>query len=194
MRLVRDLGSSVGVPVEEETSGRQKYYRIRAERPSGTLPMSEEEWRLLEMCGVFARHLLGTDLFAEAEQGLVKSRALLKVKDSETERGHFAALKTGTIDFTPHQKTIRMLIKAMEKKRVCRVTYRAILADRAKTFCVKPLKLFAYADSVYLLARMAKPPGNRYREPDFDLILAVHRIRKVELTETLFERPATHDF
>ncbi|MFB3906272.1 MAG: helix-turn-helix transcriptional regulator [Acidobacteriota bacterium] len=194
LRLVRDVGSSVGVPVEEETSGRQKYYRIRAERPSGALPMSDEEWRLLEMCGAFARHLLGADLFAEAEQGLVKSRALVKAGGSGTEPGQFAALRTGTIDFTPHQKTIRTLIKGMEKKRVCRVTYRAALADRPKTFYVKPLKLFAYADSVYLLARMAKPPGKRYREPDFDPILAVHRIRNVELTETLFERPETFDF
>ncbi|HXK58867.1 MAG TPA: WYL domain-containing transcriptional regulator [Acidobacteriota bacterium] len=194
LRLIRDVGSSVGVPVEEETSGRQKYYRIRAERVSGALPMTDEEWRLLEMCGVFARHLLGSGLFAEAEQGLVKSRALVKGDGSGAEWGQFAALRTGTIDFTPHEKTIRTLIKGMEKKRVCRVTYRAVLADRPKPFYVKPLKLFAYADSVYLLARMAKKPGKRYRESDFDPILAVHRIRDIELTDTLFERPKAFDF
>jgi predicted DNA-binding transcriptional regulator YafY len=117
----------------------------------------------------------------------MKSRSLILPPRTEAQQEHFASVRAGTIDLVPHQHTIRTLMEGMEKRRVCRVRYRAVLAERAKTLYIKPLKLFTYADSLYLHARLARAPGNPYREPDFDPILAVHRIREIELTETLFE-------
>ncbi len=59
---------------------------------------------------------------------------------------------------------------------------------------VKPLKLFSHKDTVYLNARLAKAPGKKYRDPDFDPLLAVHRIQKVELTPRSFDSPDDYDF
>lgn len=36
----------------------------------------------------------------------------------------------------------------MEQKRICRLTYKSITAKRAKTFCVKPLKIFSHHDTI----------------------------------------------
>ncbi|MCG6534942.1 MAG: WYL domain-containing protein [Syntrophales bacterium LBB04] len=54
--------------------------------------------------------------------------------------------------------------------------------------------IFSHQDSIYLHARLAKAPGKPYKEPDFDPLLALHRIKKVELTETSFEFPQDYDF
>ena len=38
---------------------------------------------------------------------------------------------------------------------------------------------FSYHDKIYLHAGMARKPGATYKEPDFDPLLAMHRIKKV---------------
>jgi predicted DNA-binding transcriptional regulator YafY len=145
------------------------------------------------MCQAFARHLLGEAHYKEATQALLKSRALLP-RGAGTLKQHFASFRSGTIDYTQHQETVRALIEAMDEKRVCKVTYQAIWDGRAKTFYVKPLKLFSHKDTVYLHSRMARYPGKRYKEPDFDPLLAVHRIKKVEKTERPYAFPKDYDF
>jgi hypothetical protein len=65
------------------------------------------------------------------------------------------------------------------------------MASRAKTFFIKPLKLFSYYDTVYLHARKDRGSGEPFKAPEFDPLLAVHRIRieKMEMTDRLFEFP-----
>jgi predicted DNA-binding transcriptional regulator YafY len=41
---------------------------------------------------------------------------------------------------------------------------------------------------------MARYPGRAYKTPDFDPLLAVHRIAKIELTERNFEYPKNFSF
>ena len=89
---------------------------------------------------------------------------------------------------------MRRLIEAMEQKRVCRLTYKSPAAEKAKSFFIKPLKIFSHHETLYLHARKAREPGKPYKEPDYDPLLAVHRIREVELTQTPFESPNEYDF
>jgi len=107
---------------------------------------------------------------------------------------HFASFSTGTIDYTPHHEKILILIEAMNATKICRITYQAIMEKKAKTYHIKPLKIFSYRDTVYLHARMAIEPGKAYREPDFDPLLAIHRLKKVEKTTRSFEYPADYKF
>ena len=86
-----------------------------------------------------------------------------------------------------------LLIKAMDEKKICKTAYKRIMADRAKTFFIKPLKIFSQKDTIYLHARMAIYPGKPYKEPDFDPLLAIHRIKNLELTERSFEFPKDYD-
>jgi predicted DNA-binding transcriptional regulator YafY len=81
----------------------------------------------------------------------------------------------------------------MEKQKVCKLTYQAIEAPRPKTFHIKPLKLFSYHDAVYLHAQKAKEPGKPYRAPKYDPLLAVHRMKAVEMTDVKFQ-PDKFDF
>ena len=59
---------------------------------------------------------------------------------------------------------------------------------------IKPLKLFSHHETLYLHAPKAMEPGTRYREPEYDPLLAIHRIRQVDVTERPFEFPKDYDF
>jgi hypothetical protein len=100
----------------------------------------------------------------------------------------------GTIDYTPHHDTICTIIAGMKARKVCKLHYQAIMETKEKTFYIKPLKLFSHLDTIYLHAQMVKYPGRRYQAPDYDPLLAVHRIKKVEVTERNYELPDKYDF
>lgn len=192
LRLVNDIRDAYGIEFEETISGREKYYRIikqGSKRP--VVPLTESELTALQMCKTFTEHLLGNPVLHEAACTLEKK---LAVYSGPQPSGHFASFSTGTIDYTPHQENIRLLIEAMNKLKICRITYQAIMQKHPKTYHVCPLKIFAYRDTVYLHARMAPDPKKPDRKPDFDPLLAIHRLKKVEITDSGFEYPADYNF
>lgn len=195
LRLVGDLRRAYGVEVEEGLKGNRKYYRLRrvGRQNVPVPPLTEMEMSVLLMCRAFAERLLGQDQFEKATQALLKSRALSAVSSGLPSR-HFASVLPGTVDYTPHQETISTLVEAMNEKRVCRAEYQAIRDGKVKIHYIKPLKLFAHKDTVYLHAREARVPGEPFKEPEYDPLLAVHRFISVEKTDRLFEFPKDYDF
>lgn len=194
LRLMEDIRKAYGVDVEESYSSNRKYYRLKRPGASRSLyPLSELELSVLRMCRDFTSHLLGKKLFEEATRAIGKTQALLP-QGPHGNGNHFGVFRPGTIDYTPYHETICTLLKAMDEQKVCRLTYKAIMESRAKTFHIKPLKLFSKDDTIYLLAQLAKEPGKPYRTPDYDPLLAVHRIRKVEVADRLFDPPQNYDF
>lgn len=192
LRLVQDIERAYLVNIEHSFKGNKKYYRIKR-RFLPSLSLTETEVNVLYMCRTFAEHLLGHEQFEEATRALLKSRDLLPEKKARAPQ-HFASFRPGTIDYTPHQNTIRTIIEAMEKQKICKLNYRRLGAEKAKSFYIKPLKLFSHQDTVYLHTRKARSPEKPYKAPDFDPLLAVHRIEKVEITDRGFELPKNYDF
>ena len=194
MRLVNDIRMAYGVDIEESTERNRKYYRLVTKgKSTPVIPLTASELNALHMCKTFTEHLLGEPFYNEATRALEKTIPLGSGEAKLPSR-HFASFSTGTIDYTPHQEYIRTLIEAMNAKKICRITYQAIMQKKAKTYHVKPLKIFSYRDTIYLHARLAKEPGKAYREPKFDPLLAIHRLKKVEMTERCFEYPADYNF
>jgi predicted DNA-binding transcriptional regulator YafY len=155
--------------------------------------MTESEINALCLCKTFAEHLVGKDLFEEASRAIEKNQAALSTGSPEVSQ-HFDSFQPSSIDYTPHQGIMRIIIDAMNERKVCKVTYKSILANRAKQFYIKPLKIFSHKDSVYLHAYLAKAPGRAYKTPKFNPLLAIHRIQKIEITERPFEFPNNYDF
>ena len=194
LRLVNDIRMAYKVNIDERMEGNRKYFQIkRSAAVPVTYSLTEMELNILEMCRDFTAHLLGDKLFEEATRALLKSRTLLPGKREKSSR-IFGSFRPGTIDYTPHHDTICTIIEGMEARKVCRINYRAIMEKKGKTFYIKPLKLFSHNDTVYLHAQMAKYPGKRYQEPDYDPLLAVHRIGKIEMTDRGYEFPGDYDF
>ena len=194
IRLVNDIRMAYGVDIEENIQGNRKYYRlVKQGKSAPVIPLTESELTALQMCKTFTEHLLGDRFYSEATRALEKNLSLAACAGGLPSR-HFASFCTGTIDYTPHQETLRILIEAMNVRKICRITYQAIMQKKAKTYHVKPLKIFSYRDAIYLHARLARELGKSYREPDFDPLLAIHRLKKVEMTDRSYEYPADYKF
>ncbi|HPI93049.1 MAG TPA: WYL domain-containing protein [Deltaproteobacteria bacterium] len=194
LRLMDDIRRSYGVEIEETVQERNKYYRLkRPGRVPPALALTGGEMSVLLMCQAFARHLLGDSLFEEAATALEKNRALASAPRPDGHR-HFTSFRPGSIDYTPHEGAIRTLLEAMESGRICTVDYRSLLSSRSKRFLVMPLKIFSHNDTVYLSARYAGKPGQAPSGRDYDPLLAVHRLRRVEMTDQTFEYPKDFDF
>lgn len=194
LRLLDDLQRAYRLELEERREGNRKYIRLRRpERIPPPMTLSDSEYHLLLMCRDFTAHLMGQEQFAEATRALEKSQALL-AGDGRRSDGHFAVFRPGTIDYTPQQAAIRTLVEAMEARRIVELEYHALDEPRPKTLCVKPLKLFAHREALYLHARLARRPGRRVRAAEYDPLLAVHRIRAASLTERRYEFPRDYDF
>ena len=194
LRLVEDIRMAYGVEIEEALIQRRKYYRIKRSvgRPP-QLSLSDADLSLLLMCRAFTEHLMGRPLFEETAHAIEKA-ASERSGSAPPGTGHYAAYLPGSIDYTPQHNNIRTLIQAMEARKICRITYQSIMADAAKTFFIKPFKLFSHKDTVYLHARMARYPGAPYTAPDYDPLLAVHRVHRVEMTDRSYTLPVTYDF
>ena len=71
--------------------------------------------------------------------------------------------------------------RAIDERKICNVTYRAIATGQTKTYPITPLRLLYYHNGFYLLCR----------NPNYDnlLTLAAERIRALEITAQSFEYP-----
>ena len=194
VRLIDDIRRAYGVEIEETVEGKQKYFRmVTLKQTPPVLPLTESELTAMQMCKAFTEHLLGEQFDIDATHALKKNLSFISRPVGSPSR-HFASFGMGTIDYTPHQESIHILIDAMTTQHICRITYQAILEKKAKTFYILPLKIFSYRDTLYLHARLAAPPGKDYGKAEFDPLLAVHRLKKVEKTDRPFEYPADYDF
>ncbi len=196
LRILDKIERSMGVDLERQKSGKEAVFAIKNRKPPPAGYLSQSDMDLLWMCRAFAERFVGKDIFSEVQEALFKSQNLVK-GDATPAADNFASFFPGTIDYTPHQKTILTLIEGMNEHRVCKVAYKAVASERPKTFHIKPLKIFAHKDTLYLHALRAKDPWQkRWVEPEFDPLLAIHRFKKVEIADRTipFEVPKEYDF
>lgn len=187
LRLIDNIRKSYGIDIEETKQGNRSFYRIKKAAASlQNIPLTEAELQSLQMCKAFTQHLVGKKLYEEATQAILKSKTAL-AGGQQIKECNFAAFRPGTIDYTPQHQIIHTLIEAMEKRKVCKLTYQGIDVPRPKTYHIKPLKLFSHHDALYIHSQKAKEPGKPYRAPTFDPLLAVHRIKAVEMTDIPFQ-------
>jgi predicted DNA-binding transcriptional regulator YafY len=194
IRLIDDIDKSYDVEIEQSKIGNRHYYRIKKPARIPMMSVSETEFMVLQMCRDFTAHLLGKQLFMEATNTLVKSHALASGHKGDASAPFFSSYRPGTIDYTPHHDTIHTLIEAMKQKQVCKIVYQAIMETKPKTYAIMPLKLFSHKDTIYLHARIPVAKGRKGKVMEFDPLLAVHRIRKVAMTDAVYEYPQDYDF
>lgn len=194
LRLIDEITLAYDVPIRDEMRGNRKYVWI--ERRSGAQPavlLTEAEHRTLRMCRSFTENLLGSSVYEELERAVDKSGGHLPA-GVEPGESVFGVVRTGIVDYTAHEDVLRSLVEGMDRRRVCEVEYRSLSGEGPKTFRIKPLKIFAHRETVYVHARRARMPGKPWKTPRYDPLLAVQRFVRVEVTDTPFRRPAGYDF
>lgn len=196
LRLIRDIESGYSVPIETDLQGPRRFYRIPRRVPARPAAMlTHDELESLLMCRAFTEHLLGPDRFDLATRALEKTAQL--VADDElhaVSAADFGVFRPGSIDYRPFHDRLRALTEAMQEQRVCKIRYRKPGAARAESLHIKPLKIFAWRETIYIHTREALPMGSRTKRRDYDPLLALQRLESVEKTDIPFRKPAAYDF
>jgi len=176
--------------IVDELDGRQKkIYRIsRRFRELETLTFAVGEILAIYAALAGLRPLAGTPLHADLQEALVKIRGYVAPGHSgvldELHRV-FAPHARGFVNYDDHGERIDDLIDAIARRRICNITYHAAWKGTTRTYQVRPLQLVWHRSSLYLFACV--------RERAQITTFAVHRIRELEKTETVFEPPAGLD-
>jgi predicted DNA-binding transcriptional regulator YafY len=141
----------------------------------------------LQLCRDIVYHLLPRGLREEVTNTIRNTTVLLSDFNQRS-----AALETfvhayakGTIDYTQHQDTLRALLKGMERKVVCQISYQSKKGNPPKKYLIAPMRLIAYHEGLYLKARFEESletPGKLH-----DPLFLIHRILKVELTTRKYQ-------
>ncbi|MFZ5572872.1 MAG: helix-turn-helix transcriptional regulator [Thermodesulfobacteriota bacterium] len=193
-RLFDNIRMTFGDCIVENKKSRQKYFRMIRPRELKPLPLSINELTILEMCKTFTSHLLGEEQLEEASNGLLKTQMLLPNDASGPPGGEFACFNPGSIDYTHHQETLKSLLEAIGKKRVCEITYQSIATAEPSTYCIMPLKIFSHKDTVYVHACRSDKKGVRKRGDTFFPVLPLHRFKKATILPATFEIPKDYSF
>lgn len=192
-RIIRNIETSSSFYVDRVNEGRMQRLKIKQKRRSAVGALTAHELAVLQMCRDFTRGLLGEKLFRETTEALRKSESLLEEGPMAAD-GCFGAFAPGRIDYTPFQDSLSRLIEAIGKRLICKVSYQSQGASKPKDFYIMPLKLFSHRETIYLHSRRATEKGQRFKKSGFDPLLAVHRFKNVEITETPFVYPKDFDF
>ena len=84
-------------------------------------------------------------------------------------------------DYSGKEEVIDILTEAMLRHKTCSVEYHSFVDDKSKKFRIDPLHFFEHHGGLYFFANFPKYDDIR--------ILAVDRIQKIEITETVFLYP-----
>ncbi len=199
LRLRDDIERSFGVEFEyldDKSDKRQRRFRLKSSqlfRHPKISRLTEMDVNIMEMCHVFTRNMIGDKLFAEATNAFYKSKTIFP-EGMEGPPDYFVSYYLGTVDNTPYHEAIHTIIQAIGNKCVCRVAYQGLDDKHPEVYYIKPFKLFVRKDSIYLHSRMTHEPGKRYWESDDDTVLAIHRIKEIEITDNHFLPSEKYDF
>lgn len=196
LRLIRDIEAGYSVPVETDLQGQRRLYRIPRRVPHKPAAMlTHDELESLLMCRAFTEHLLGSDRFDLATRAIEKTTQL--VADDElhaVSSADFGVFRPGSIDYRPFHGHLRTLTEAMQEQRVCKIRYRKLDTPAPEILHIKPLKIFAWRETIYVHTREAHTPAATTKRRDYDPLLALQRFEAVEMTEVPFRKPRNYDF
>ena len=189
----RDLEAleEVGFPLEGETRGKKKLWR---------LPVSKRIRQLTSLLD--ASHYLGLKLVMGQVGGAARGTGLFTALEDLSDKievalgprareiltaieGSFHSYEKSTFAKAPPDAFWPMVV-AISEKRLCSVTYCAPRADpQEKTYKVLPLRLFTYQGAIYLMAYM--PKYKNY------LNLNLHRLRAMRVLRERHAVPPDFD-
>lgn len=193
LRLLRHVERLEGVAlkaVTRTTDGRpQKWYSL--ERPL-TAPerqhtvLKADEMRLLTLCRDLAMPFLPARLSKTLDSSLRRASVLLS--GQEECREHIAPFvqpaSLGMIDYTPLQGMLHTLLRAIEQRIVCEVTY-APSGKPERVYEMAVTRLVSGRHALYVHGWKVVEKG--CAKAQHPLFFAVHRIRAVQLTRRTHE-------
>ena len=192
-RLVATIQDNIGADTQIEIGldGRRRYYRMVPKSEARGLGFSYEEVRYLATCRDLAAQFLPEDVATRISKTLSSVALQLAEGPVRALSGQVMGFRNkGFIDYMPHVETIAALFKAIERKEICAVRYRAVGRGEAKDYRYAPGRIVAMSGTLYV-------QGCRLADgsvlPERSTVLSLHRIEHVAPTGEFFRFDAAEE-
>lgn len=186
IRMIGEIEGVVGSALQTGLDNRRRWYRYEA-NTRRLFGLAYEEVRYLSVCRDLAVGILPADALQRLDEAL--RHLALHLADPAQLRGaegRFAFFAKGSIDYSPHEEHIALLLQAAEQQKVCLVRYRAAGRKEEREHRFLPLRMVAMNNALYML-------GGQVDETFAEVVrpcnLAVHRVRDVHVTDRVLPCP-----
>lgn len=185
VRLVAIVERNLGrdAYIESGLESRRRYYRLRSRSEEKSLGFSFEELHCLAACRDVAAQFLPESVVDRISQTVTALALHLAEGNPPTAGQPIGFRSKGFIDYSPHFQTITTLRKAIERRQVCRIVYRARGRQAEGVYRYAPGRLVAMSGTLYVL-------GYRMSEgsvlPDRPTTFSIHRFAEVTPTGEYF--------
>ena len=187
LRMTDQISRSYGGRVESRLESGKRIYWMPVPKAKPKVSLSPEEIQQLELCRGMVLHLLPEGVREQVRQTIAKTATMLSdldERDKAFEPVAVAEIK-GRIDYSPHQEHIATLIRAIQEKTVCEVTYHAPSNPKPRTYSFAPIKLISYREALYVTGWRVEDRGTA--TPRHSIMLAVHRLKDVSAQNRTFD-------
>jgi predicted DNA-binding transcriptional regulator YafY len=166
--------------------GREATYCLARPSSRPQISLDAEGLYQLALCRDFMRHLLPEQMKKNVETVLLQASAYVPEQGNEDENisgfldsaGH--SYVKGRIDYTSFHGIWQTLIKALQTRKICKVSYQSSPKGETRTFGYAPKLMAAYHETIRFSGWLVTEEGAAaYDRPT---VLLLHRMRKAVLT------------
>ncbi|MBQ7584631.1 MAG: WYL domain-containing protein [Desulfovibrionaceae bacterium] len=185
IRMMREIETVIGINLETGLKDRRRWYRMIA-HPPNKLGLEYEELRYLAVCRDLAVPTLPDQIRKRVDSTIFNLSVLMSEKNFAEQHSeqHFAFYSKGRIDYSPHNKTLETLLKAVQTHKICLLSYRASGKTSALEHRFAPGRLVSMNQAIYVLGAILEEDYVSVRHYTH---LAVHRIVNCALLDRLFK-------
>lgn len=182
--IIRHLEQIEGrseIELVQEFEGNQKFVSVRSPKRDANLTVDADSLEYLALCRDIVSHLLPSEVHKEIAQTVSVASYLLSGDDLPAPgSNHMAGTFTkGAIDYSPKQAIIESVLVAIREARWVRLKYESATKRTANEMRVRPLKLVAYREGLYLLFSDDEDSSPR--------MMPLHRIDTLEILDDEFD-------
>lgn len=190
LRMFEQIQKSDWVTVDSWITKKQRWYQTRiVKRPTNVVLDSTAIEKLL-LCKDMVWHLL-PDAYRKEITAALKNAAEQTFAEPQIVPDSFTQVKPkGYIDYSSREQFISDLIRAIRENRICEISYKSPSRKAAKSYQVAGYQMVVFREGLYLRCR---PVAELASEKPEDIILSVHRMHSVSLTDQFFEAIAPQD-
>lgn len=182
--MMEHIQKSQWVTIDSWIKNRERWYRARAIKKQTNIILDTTAIDKLLLCKDMVWHLLPESYRKDITEAL-QHAAEQNLTEEETLSDSFTQVKPkGFIDYSSRETFISDLIRAIRENRVCKILYRAPTRKTNKAYLVAGYQMIVFREGLYLRGYRAETLKKKKPE---DIILPVHRMYEVSLTDTRFE-------
>ena len=181
--LIKDLKNMCIGNLKVRRENKCLKYRLEPSQITSNVSINAEGFAQLALCREFLIGLLPEDMQHKIRTSLDQAITYCTNETDNIPHGIGGFLSKGRIDYTPFRIIIENIISAIEKKKVCLLTYHSTSKAAPKTYHFAPKRMLIFHEGLYVEGYHVNDHGKVELKYEDTSRLAIQRIKELAITE-----------